>query len=80
MSCKNTAICSVFILFAAPSEPQSFGVTVVNSSAVFVSWEEPAMINGILSRYTLYYSIGGVGDSMPVENMVNIMIIFYSLL
>ena len=71
-------------LYVAPSEPQSFGVTVLNSSAVSVSWETPAMINGILSHYTLYYTVGGVVNSLTLTSigaMVSTLVtIFHSLL
>ena len=39
-----------------PGTPNTLNSSVVNSSALFVSWAEPAILNGIITSYDLYYS------------------------
>lgn len=40
-----------------PSIPQSVTVTQVNGSRVQVNWEEPSETSGILTAYTVYYTL-----------------------
>ena len=40
-----------------PGTPNALTSSVVNSSALFVSWAEPTYVNGIITSYDLYYSI-----------------------
>ena len=52
---------SHFLLFplpfyVAPSEPQNFTVVNVNSTAIMVSWQPPAMPNGVVTGYFVWYT------------------------
>lgn len=44
-------MCWLFTL--APSSPLNIAVTSVNATAVNVTWDEPAMLNGIIRNYTV---------------------------
>ena len=52
---------SHFLLFhlpfyVAPSEPQNFTVVNVNSTTIMVSWQHPAMPNGVVTGYFVWYT------------------------
>ena len=42
----------------APGIPGDFFVNEVNSTAVTVSWVEPIITNGIITKYEIVYSLG----------------------
>ena len=41
---------------AAPGTPSNFTASVLNSTAIFVSWRSPVITNGIILRYDLFYT------------------------
>ena len=41
--------------YVAPSEPQNFTVVNVTSTAIMVSWQPPAIPNGVVTRYFVWY-------------------------
>ena len=41
--------------YVAPSEPLSFTVVSMNSTAIMVSWQPPAMPNGVIRDYNVWY-------------------------
>ena len=45
-----------------PGTPNALNSSVVNSSALFVSWAEPTILNGIITSYNLCYSISTFGN------------------
>ena len=49
-----------------PGTPNALNSSVVNSSALFVSWAEPSPVNGIITSYDLYYSISTFGNCSTI--------------
>jgi len=47
----------IFIL--APSPPINISVSSVNATAIIVTWEEPAVHNGIIRSYTIVILLNG---------------------
>ena len=52
----------IIIYTTVPGTPNALNSSVVNSSALFVSWAEPTAVNGIITGYDLYYSISTFGN------------------
>ena len=45
-----------------PGAPNGLLSAVINSSILSASWQAPPVTNGIITSYSLYYSISGVGN------------------
>ena len=48
----NLSVCGVF---AVPGDPRKVKVEVINSTCMFVEWEEPKDTNGRIRGYLVYY-------------------------
>ena len=55
-------IIHIIIYTTVPGTPNALTSSVVNSSALIVSWAEPTPVNGIITSYDLYYSISTFGN------------------
>lgn len=56
----------MFILPSASSPPLNVNATTINSTAVRVTWEQPAAANGMIRYYTVVY---GLNDSSPTQEL-----------
>ena len=52
----------MYSLFLVPGAPIGLLSAVINSSILSASWQAPPVTNGIITSYSLYYSISGVGN------------------
>ena len=43
-------------------------VTDINSTTVRVTWEQPEMLNGIITLYTIMYTVDGVSSDFNVSH------------
>ena len=59
---NNVNHCTIVIYTTVPGTPNALTSSVINSSALFVSWTEPTTVNGIITSYDLYYSISTSGN------------------
>ena len=55
-------------LYLAPSSPQNFGASVINSTTVDVTWDPPSITNGILRYYTVVYGSSNDMEMMEVNS------------
>ncbi len=54
MTCQEQRLFSPSL--PAPSSPQNLMVVNVNSTAIMVSWQPPAMPNGVITDYNVWYN------------------------
>ena len=54
--CSTLYVCISSILPSAPSAPQEVVATVINSTSVMLSWQPPAMPNGNIIAYNVWYN------------------------
>lgn len=47
--------------------PRNVEVTPVNSTAIFVEWDVPEFMNGIIQSYVVFYNTSGEHDGMAGE-------------
>ena len=55
-------------LYLAPSSPQNFGASVINSTTVEVTWDPPSITNGVLRYYTVVYGRSDDMEMMEVNS------------
>ena len=46
------------VIILAPGIPGDLFVNEINSTAITVSWNQPAVSNGIITMYEIFYSLG----------------------
>eukprot|EP00731_Ephydatia_muelleri_P029842 Em0021g365a len=59
---NNSTVIMVATNEDVPGAPIGLLSAVINSSILFASWQAPPVTNGIITSYSLYYSISGVGN------------------
>ena len=45
-----------YVFVAVPSRPERVEATVINSTAIMVSWQPPAPLNGVITAYNVWYN------------------------
>ena len=61
-------------MITVPSPPTINEITAIDSTSVRVQWSIPNNINGILTTYTIVYSIEG-GDNITVNVPYNELLV-----
>jgi len=61
------------MFFTGPEAPGDLFVNEINSTAIIVTWDEPAIRNGIITRYEIVYSVGNVTE-VDDENGTVVMV------
>ena len=49
-------VCTIFIMITGSSPPQNFTVSVINSTAIHLSWLYPDLPNGKIRGYSILYA------------------------
>ncbi|XP_018411554.1 PREDICTED: usherin [Nanorana parkeri] len=70
VGCTNSSEVTLLTAQLPPQHVPLPGVTVVDSTSIYVKWKEPGIINGVLERYLLYMTIDVTNSSAwdPVYN------------
>ncbi|KAM5165253.1 usherin [Mantella aurantiaca] len=70
VGCTNSSEVTLLTAQLPPRHVPLPGVTVVNSTSIYVKWKEPEIINGVLERYLLYITKDVTNASVwdPVYN------------
>lgn len=55
-------------MLLAPSQPLNFNATTINSTAVQVRWDRPAITNGIIRYYTVRYGLENSTERMELNS------------
>ena len=54
---------SCFFLHTVPGDaPQTFYVTVLNSTSILLAWSQPSIPNGIITSFTITYNLTEYDD------------------
>ena len=67
-----------FILSLAPSMPLNFTVTINNSTSVTLTWNTPAMPNGVIRNYTITLLDDDM-NSVQNQTLLNLMTVIAQL-
>jgi len=67
-------LCSLFV---GPSEPRRLSVKTVMSTKVVLEWEIPAITNGQIKKYKVWYKTVGQGNTRACMPGVLIILILY---
>ena len=67
-----------FTLLSAPNPPLNVNATVINSTTIQISWDQPNITNGIIRYYTVVYHLN---DNLQTteQNFTDTMIVVTDL-
>ena len=61
--CEGRALCYAFLLFKEPEAPKNLTISNVTFTSITVTWDPPAIPNGIISMYQVQVAIINANNS-----------------